>query len=304
MAFKLKIPLIASICLTALLAFSAATQAAISYSYTILDDPNAPPGSTYVYGINNAGQVIGSSDFSNYATGKHGFIYTGNTYNYVDYPNADVTLALGINGKGQIAGTYYDPWSDGIIPTHGFVFDGSNFTALDVPNSIAGTTWVNDINNNGDMVGGFRDATGTHGFIYDGNSYTTLTAEAYGINDSGQVVGNGYVYDSGTYSNGSGSTYLEINNRGEVLIREGYPFFYGIYNINDDTYTPINLSNTLFPYYILDGLNDSGQLAGYFVDGTGVHGLIATPVPVPATIWLFGSMLAGLVRVGQGRKAQ
>ena len=45
------------------------------YTYTTLDDPLAT-GSTFAYGINSAGQVVG--EYHN-ASGDHGFLYSGGT---------------------------------------------------------------------------------------------------------------------------------------------------------------------------------------------------------------------------------
>jgi len=73
---------------------------------------------------------------------------------------------------------------------HGFVKDGDTYTTFDVPGVEAF-----GINDGGEIVGRFGDATGTHGFVKDGDSYTTLDVsddtytEAYGINAAGQIVG-------------------------------------------------------------------------------------------------------------------
>ena len=69
-----------------------------------------------------------------------------------------------------------------------------SFTTINVPG--ATNTQANGINNRGEIVGSFTDATGTHGFIYSAGTFTTINVpgatggtEAYGINDNGHVVG-------------------------------------------------------------------------------------------------------------------
>jgi probable HAF family extracellular repeat protein len=61
-----------------------------------------------------------------------------------------------------------------------------------------GATTPQGINDAGQIVGWYSDATGTHGFLLSGGIYTTLNdplalnganTQAYGINDLGQIVG-------------------------------------------------------------------------------------------------------------------
>jgi probable HAF family extracellular repeat protein len=106
--------------------------------------------------------------------------------------------ARGINGTGQIVGSYYSA-SDTV---HGFLKDGSTYTTLDVPGATG--TVASGINDAGQIVGGYTDASlGTHGFLKEGSTYTTLDGPgatytaARGINDAGQIVGN-YYSASGT----------------------------------------------------------------------------------------------------------
>jgi hypothetical protein len=45
-----------------------------------------------------------------------------------------------------------------------------SFTTIDVPGASPGSTSVLGINNSGQIVGGFSDATGSHGFVDTGGS--------------------------------------------------------------------------------------------------------------------------------------
>ena len=42
------------------------------------------------------------------------------------------------------------------------------------------------------------------------------------------------------------------------------------------------------------GINNVGQVVGFFSDSSGVHGFVASPVPLPAAVWLLGTTLGGL----------
>jgi probable HAF family extracellular repeat protein len=74
------------------------------------------------------------------------------------------------------------------------------YTTIDDPSATKGTT-ANDINNEGQIVGSYNNASGQHGFLYSNGVFTTLDeplatngTEALGINDMGQIVGD---YDDG-----------------------------------------------------------------------------------------------------------
>ena len=68
------------------------------------------------------------------------------------------------------------------------------YTELDVPGAMV--TNANGINDSGQIVGNFDDASGDHGFLLNNGIYTELDVPgatftvANGINDSGQIVGN------------------------------------------------------------------------------------------------------------------
>jgi probable HAF family extracellular repeat protein len=84
------------------------------YTFSTID----VPGSIYttVYGINNAGQIVGSYSDAVDAP-NHGFVYSGGIYTFINVPGAVSTLALGINDAGQIVGAY----GDNINPGPGFL---------------------------------------------------------------------------------------------------------------------------------------------------------------------------------------
>ena len=71
--------------------------------------------------------------------------------------------------------------------------DGSTLIPIDVPG--ATRTVACGINDKGQIVGWFIDATGTHGFLKDSSTFTPIDVPGatatggFGINNSGQIVG-------------------------------------------------------------------------------------------------------------------
>jgi len=127
--------------------------------YATIDYPGAD--STGARGINDSNEVVGS--WGKMFEPSHGFVLTGSNFTSIDYPNALATDAYGINNKGQVAGIYID------TPNHcrGFVYSGGSFIPLDYPGS-ASLTWVNAINDNGDIVGAWcvdAECLTIHGFL-------------------------------------------------------------------------------------------------------------------------------------------
>src|ERR1700730_18529223 len=90
-----------------------------SYNFTSINYPGST--TTWVYGINNSGEIAGSYFTS---SGYVGFV-RGNNNNFTSFniPGSVDTDALGINDPGQIAGTVFSNCCDSM----GFIreVDGS-----------------------------------------------------------------------------------------------------------------------------------------------------------------------------------
>jgi hypothetical protein len=131
------------------------------------------------------------------------------TYKYapLSFPGAPVTNVNGINNSNVIVGYYYD--SQYFV--HGFIYRAGKFTAINFPG--ATMTEVLGINDNSDIVGTYQ-MPGTlnfHGFLRHNGVFSKINdpsakigTMAFGINNSGTIVGTfdneqGFVYQNGTY---------------------------------------------------------------------------------------------------------
>jgi uncharacterized membrane protein len=107
-------------------------------------------------GINNAGDIVGS-------VGMDGFIkLAGGGVHRITVIGAQETIALGVNDNDTVVGAYID---GGAI--HGFIWKigGSFKAAVDDPNA-DGESFLEGINNEGNVVGSYRDIKGnTDGFL-------------------------------------------------------------------------------------------------------------------------------------------
>jgi uncharacterized membrane protein len=135
----------------------------------------AVPGAFYTntVGINDAGQVVGT--YGN-ATVSHGFVDTAGIVDNIDVPGAIYTSPFGINDAGTVVGGYADP-TNCTDPTtcvphgdHGFVYTAGIFDTIDVPGAYY--TDVYGINDAGQIVGSYGDATGDYGFVATPNATT------------------------------------------------------------------------------------------------------------------------------------
>ncbi|MGA2435930.1 MAG: hypothetical protein ABSG25_11650 [Bryobacteraceae bacterium] len=187
----------------------------ITYTVTPL---GVLPGDSYSYatGINNSGQVTGSS--CNSTNHCEAFLYSPGTgmtglgflpgYNTTSY-------ATGINDSGQVVG--YSVTSTGWNGEQAFLYSsGTGMTGLGfLPGG--SFSYAYGINNSGQVVGSGDSSVGVRAFVDSGGTGMTrldldfLNGDyllfAYGINDSGQVVGDGR-FGGFLYSSGTGVTWL------------------------------------------------------------------------------------------------
>jgi probable HAF family extracellular repeat protein len=216
------------------------------------------PGATqtYLYGVNNSGQIVGQ--FGIDGSTQCCFVDTGGVFTTF----SGLTFVYGINDSGQVVGSSSNS-NSGVVDTGGL------FTPVNYPG--AAYSRLTGINDSGQVVGegnffqqcgaGAYQAETYQGFVETGGVYTPTNypgaAETYvsGINDRGQIVGAGNFF-SDACSQGSSSSSQSFVETGGV-------------------YTPINYPGAIQTF--ASGINDRGQVVGYFVDSSGAeHGFVET----------------------------
>ena len=217
---------------------------------TLVDLGFLPGGglSSFATGINDAGQVVGSSDATG---GNRAFIWQNGVMTSLGvlggtpFGVAGDSRATGINASGQVVGS-----SSNVFGTRGFVWQGGNFTDLGVlpGHDVSG---AQAINASGQVVGiSYKAGSGiASAFLWQGGSLSNLgdfsggngTSKATGINAAGTVVGNstaiigarGFVWQGGVMSalsplpDGLASYAAGINSSGQVVGQSGLGYSNG-----------------------------------------------------------------------------
>ncbi len=198
------------------------------------------PGSTTssaAYDINNAGQIVGHID-------NNAVIWNGTTATVLGQGEA-----VGINNVGQVVGT-----NSGAAT----IWNGTIPTAL----TGTGSPYPTGINDSGQVSGISSISTSARAVIWNGTTPTTLgqvnpsfysQSFAYGINNSGQVVGSAQIF----------------NNLAQYL---------GDHAVIWNGTTPTDLG-TLPGYYTFSralGINDTSQVVGFSSFGgySGAHAVL------------------------------
>ena len=200
------------------------------YSITGLSFPAFPFGTGQGFGINDAGDAVGTAQN---ASGSHAFIYAGGVMTDLGTLGGSDSQAFAVNSSEQIAGD--SQLNSGLH--HPFAYSGTTMTDLTPSASYAG--YANGINSAGAEVGTLLSGNGgttANAFLYSGGTVSSIGtlggahSSAFGINDSGQIAGGadtahgvyhafvattGVLTDLGTLGGNSSIAYA-INSNGEL----------------------------------------------------------------------------------------
>jgi hypothetical protein len=235
------------------------------------------PGSvqTQVTGLNNDNLALGKFTYTvgfwiDKAGNNFGFANAFNIYVTKEFPHtpickgAKTNQLLGVNDTPVAVGFFFDAACN----PHGYTYEflTNTYTKLTFPSSfrVASSTAAG-INNSGVICGFFTDTAGkTHGFFGVQGAFTKVDVPA---------------------KTGIGTTFLGINNKGLIV---GFATKHGasvgiVFNANTGVITIVNdphANNQ--PAFgvagtIINGINDSGSLVGFYSDGAKVHGFLAVP---------------------------
>lgn len=254
--------------------------------YTITDLGTLGGDTSQAFAVNKEGYVVGLAKRS--AQIYHAFVWDGETMTDLGTLDGQQSIAFGINDSGQVAGWSHTSSGD----NRGFLWENGSMQPL---GTLGGAdSQANGVNNSGQVVGSASIVDNTdpsdpfeypHAFLWQNGSMQDLgtlggdQSYAYGINDTGQVVGqavvggagdppghaflwqNNSMQDLGTLG-GYLSLAQAINNSGQVVGWSHLPnwnkhAFLWKDNVMQDLGT---LGGNLSEAY---DINDAGQVVGY-----------------------------------------
>jgi hypothetical protein len=303
------------------------------YNFTSFDGPGNNGGGTTVNGIDNKGDLVGfSSDNAAFPTLFTNFIRSANgILTSLGIGGDPLAMANGINGAGTVAGMD----SNGTA----FTLAGGTLTRLPSVNGTTVSETAFGINDGGLIVGQYTDGATdtTPGFLFNGSAFTVLNpvvtaavTNAQGVNNTGLVTGfysidgvhqHGFFYNSLTsqftfpadpnIANLVLTQFLGINDHGLAVgyyqLPDGSQHGF-LYNITTQAYTFLddpNAALTGVSITQITGVNNAGELAGFYVDAASglQRGFFATPaasgVPEPGTFGLLLGALAPILAAGR-----
>jgi uncharacterized membrane protein len=204
-------------------------------------------------------------------------------YVRIDFPNATLTRAHGINARGDIVGQYQD--SNGV--PHGYWLRKGVFSSIDFPN--ASLTGARGINARGDIVGGFSDGDGIeHGYLLRDGQFTQIDypgaaiTTARGINNAGDITGrhfdqlgreSGFILKDGTFVNvhiplGFSTDVWLAEDNGRVMVGDAAmrPDFglHGYVRNGPGDFQLIDFPGLSVPCSAVRWINERGDMVGAF----------------------------------------
>jgi hypothetical protein len=229
------------------------------------------PGSvqTQVTGLNDRGVTVGfwsRQNTASMANANFGFYTVHGKFFTVNFPTGDnakpqVDQLLGVNNSGIAVGFY----TNGGGSNRGYEYNirTGKFTRVLVPGappSVAGPSLTAAaINNNGDVAGFYnKTASLVDAFLrLRSGQFVTIAfpgaamTQAFGVNDSGEVVG--------TYTVGTGN----------AAVTHGFTWLGG-------KFASVDIAGASATF--INGVNDEGDLVGFYTDAKGnTDGFFALP---------------------------
>ena len=326
--------LLISTALTALASWLASSPAQAGYTFQNIINPLDPTFNQEL-GINNSGLIAGYFGSGAILHPNQGYTYSGGVFTPTNFPGSTQTQVTGLNNNGTLVGFWRRPTGVGNDANFGFYEQSGVFHAVVDP-STTSTPTVNQllgVNDSNVAVGFYNDAANNaHGYTYNITTGTFsspindphgVSTTAAGINNAGDIVGfystvtggpaNGFLDVGGTFTTldapGSTSTMLlGVNNKGLIVgtDTDAAGNMHGvIYNELTNSWTVLDAFGINTNFTTFNGVNDLGQIVGFYTTDLGQGNTIGLLASAPAPEAGKGVLgLALLVLAGAAARAR
>jgi len=166
------------------------TYAQAQQQYHFTDLGTLGSFTSYAFGINNGGQIVGYSYPTNDVFNAHGYVYNNGLMTDLGKPFGGNTFVHGINGTGEMVGE--GDATNGF--QHGYIYTNGVITDL----RPLGIDRANAINSTAQVAGRLFTGSTLHAAFYSNGTATDLgtlnggtfdQSEALGLNDGAKVAG-------------------------------------------------------------------------------------------------------------------
>lgn len=224
-------------------------------TFTTIHASTLGASKSYALGINNVGAITGLYYRPDTGPRQHAFETIGGAYTEIVPPNSTDATGNDINNFGHIAGQLSRPSGGPMELGRGFIKTGNSYEEIHAsPVGAARVTYAHGINDAGDIVGAFMDASERgHGFLRTSSGYSRVDypgasdTSIFDINNAGDFVG--------WYNDGAGGIH------GYVRDAQGFQ----------------TVDHPGSNFTIIHGINSAGDIVGNYRDTAGrFHGFIGT----------------------------
>jgi probable HAF family extracellular repeat protein len=233
--------------LAALWLCASAAQSA-AQTYTVIDLGTLPGNSVSKgYALNDAGEAAGVSETPTAAIAT---MFSGGKATSISTLGSSVSVANAINGSGEIAGwNSYD--SNANFDPQAFLYSNGKMLNINSPSLFPSGTEAYGINNSGEVVGtGYLSSSNFHAFLYTGGKMIDIGPPG-SLQASAVAINNaGQIVGNYYLTSGGGGEFLYSNGKMTTL--------------------PVPTGSSAVGAF---AINDAGEIAGaiYPSSGTAAH---------------------------------
>jgi probable HAF family extracellular repeat protein len=187
----------------------ASASQSTAQTYTITDLGTLPGNSvSKAYALNDAGEAAGVSETPTAAIAT---MFRGGKATSISTLGSSVSVANAINGSGEIAG--WNSYNSNVtFDPQAFIYSNGSMQNINSPALFPSGTEANGINNSGEVVGtGYLSSSTFHAFLYSGGKMKDLGPSGAFQASAYAINTSGQIVGSYLLNSGASGTFLYTN---------------------------------------------------------------------------------------------